>query len=261
MNNDESSQTNISKFTGVFGLIEKLWDITWSLRVFIIVLYVDIVLMLHNRVGLMGWEETKLFFTQNPGYAIAWFSVLGLFVSILIPSIEFVFRRVCEKLFWNHIYGFHRGERRSGEALYSDVLEFATRSGDKVLLDSCKDHERNSELLAHKGSQIAWLTVATAILVAADIGIPFINYSDQSILYHFGQMVGWWGGGVVLLFYIGCWYVLCFAWQLMDSNPWILYPPMADEIVAKEKKQKHLQDELIQPPLRKYRIHQTDGKR
>lgn len=211
------------------GLLERVQERRWTLKLAAAVLYGDLVLVWRTGQGIIDWSASTDQLLANSGFLVVSVTVFGLLMSIGMPALAGIVKTLAMDVA-SHLPSWTDAEKRFRQPMGCvrpwEVRKHALETSDKLLLDLHAAHEskhtENDRAMAATG-QVAFSLLLLGILDT----FPFLlglqgNTLLQSISSSFGS-TGDVGLLVGLLFTLG---TLKWAW-LSDHEPgWIYHPPL-----------------------------------
>lgn len=223
-----------------FGLIDKAWEWNWPLRVASIVMFLDLALILRGGHGLLAWSKADDGLLQNMGFLAVAVAVFGLLAAILVPLAATVSEQILSAMLGgvladSRAKNGQRYERPRGCVLAPRLHELALRENSEFLLKLFEEHERKVTVGHKLRAQLGNLVFGVLCLAMLDLAIPLIGSTDTSLMTAAMHGLGSAGQGLAAMGALGCVVMLKYAWFPDMNLDWVYYPPLADEIDAKEQ--------------------------
>lgn len=237
---NSTSDSNNPSVTSAVGLIERIWEATWALRIISVVLFLDLASGLRSGHNLLEWSATSEPLWQSLGFLAVALAIFGLFAAILIPTLTNVLRQLLELLAsilpkWLSPSDEARYRRPSGCVWPSVLHEQALREGSDFMLARYYDHVLQNKQILRSMEQIGDLTFGTVLLAVLDGLSPKIGWATTSLIHLGMEWMGVWGAFIAVLLFFGALTIVRQAWFLECDKVWVYFPPLADKLDAAER--------------------------
>ena len=246
MDQNENTPTKQS-LTSVLAIIEKVHELRWTLHLAMMVLFADLVLVWRGERGIIHWSTSADQLLAHAGLLITGVLAFGILMSFVMPLAFWLF----QQLGWilNPYLSWMQTERdyqpSDGNVRPTDILDYALRKGDKLLLDIYEAHERKQ--IARFSDELAVCQMMFSFLMLAllDYYLPgWIGIQGTTVLQALA-LLGKFGENVLIIgFLLAFAAVVNFAWLTEYSQGWIYYPPLYKEIEEQRRKERKLYEEM-----------------
>ena len=228
------------------GLIEKAWEWKWAVRLAYLVLFLDIALLLRKLPGVLEMSISLERVWANFGYLLTAACSFGLIVSFGIPALAIALREILSLIGSAIPYSLfdiraERYERPDGCVSLHQLHKHALRQNSEFLMKLYEKRSAEIEEAREQREQIGMLFFGMTLLCILDWSLGTNDSTGslvQVFLAHTNDNVGIAAVLAVLALLRWAWFP---AWKIN----WAYYPPLHDELVAKERAEKDAQEKLL----------------
>jgi len=235
----ETSEPLKSNPSGSLALIDRAWDSIWALRVYCVVVFIDLALLKRTERGLLDWPGPGESVWQLAGYALTSIAVFGVLMSIGFPLLGGIFAWLSNLIPQERgPYDFISSEhRRPGQVRARELKEAALREENTFALARYEEAVRRREEDQRWDQQLGNLVLATLALSIVDGFYPFLYGSHGSSLVKamFDFLGEPMSGIVLLLAVIASGQILRAAWFPERETVWIDYPQLSERLSQEER--------------------------
>lgn len=212
---------------GKFDLIDKVWQWRWSLRLTILVLYVDSIFLLRDGTGILesSLSPTDLF--DDLGFFLVALALFGISVSLIVPAASYLMASLLcflptqdAKKYFDRPYGAVRASKFRDIAL--------ERKCDFMMREYIR-HQNERKAITHTLSEVGQLTTGVLMLALFDMALPEFGFGESSIILNIFSLLGPAAHFLSFLVISCIAVVLKIAW-LPEYDDWIHYPSLAKEL-------------------------------
>lgn len=238
METDKTSTTIQTALTG-FTIFEKVSELRWVLQFAIFLLFADLAMLGKTGRGIIEWSASTEQLLSNAGTLAVSLLMFGLFVSIILPVLIELVRRLTITLV---IYGtpqFLRRERvytrEVGYVRPYELHERALKENSSFLLGIYREHREENEKSRVARLETGGLIFTVLLLAISDFMPHALGMHGMSLIQETGVKLGEQGG--VILFYaaLASFASLMWTWFTGWGEGWIYYPPLYEEIMDKKR--------------------------
>ncbi|MGQ0697505.1 MAG: hypothetical protein ACT4PZ_04610 [Panacagrimonas sp.] len=237
----EGVENGTSALEKGLGVLERAWEIQWALRALCLVLFVDAVMLVRNKHGLLQWSTNDMALLSDLGLIAVLVAAFSFTVAIVAPFIVIVLRPL-GAMVWGWMPAFLRSsddrpfQRPLGRVPACAFRDLALHQNSDFLLRIYEAEQkiRLSDRLTRE--RIGQLMAATLLAALADWLFARSISGGIGLVGAFVDVLGAWAPEVIgaMLLYVGA--ALKWAW-FPEVQPELIYdPPLDQELREKERK-------------------------
>lgn len=244
MNNEKDGAAESLKPSpgGALALIDRAWDTLWALRVYCVVVFVDLALLVRTGRGLLNWPGSGDSAWQLTGYAMASAAVFGIVMSIGFPLLGSALTWLLNLIPWERWthYPATSKHRRLGQVRAHELKEAALRDENTFALARYEEEVCRREESRRWDLQLGNLVFAALLLSIADGLHPISGNPSGSLVKAIFDFLGE-NGAIVASFVvvIASLAILKAAWFPERRTVWIDYPHLHERLNQEEREREH----------------------
>jgi len=250
---DSSGDTKSVGATGL-GLIEKIWEAEWALRLVFGLLMLDLGLVIwggEDAKGVLAWSADISMIGKNLGVVVTAVAVSSFFAALVIPILSACTGRLMQ--FVSHglakVFGAPEPatySRPLGTVPAYELRRHALQEGSIFILTLYEEaQDRRQKWEAHL-SHFSLLVFSDLVLAVIDGAWPLFKTGSSTLVWTgldtFGTPGYVFAGAVVL----GAFAILKSQWLPRDTPFVIFYPPLDDGLREREEAERTRNARLLE---------------
>jgi hypothetical protein len=221
------------------GVLERVWDAHWALRLACAILFLDMAMMLRVGRGLRQWTVEDKALLSDVGWVAPLIVAFSFTVAIVIPLVLIVLRQVSALVLeWFLPFLTKSSELRYRRPLgyvpAGEFYNFALCGKDDFLFRMYEAHERKKKTEQQARERAGELTAATLLAVLTNWLLAQWTPGSIGLIGAIADALADWASvvAVAALLYSGS--VLKWAW-FSDASPNLIYYPSLDQSLRDRK--------------------------
>jgi hypothetical protein len=235
----ETSSDSKSVSAG-FGIIEKIWEAEWALRLVFGLLLLDLALAITTGHSVLTLSATMDVLTKNLGVALTALAASSFFAALVLPALAVYARRATTKVAYLLARTFSSKDlpiyqRRLGCVPAYELRNLALAENSAFLLklyDEACDRRAKNESRVHS---VGLLVFSDLFLAAADITCPLAAPGSSTLLSEALSASGTAGLACLAALVVGACAILRTWWFPPFAPAVIYYPPLDAVLRAREE--------------------------
>lgn len=219
--------------SSAFAFIDRAWDSAWALRLYCLIVFIDLALLSRTGKGLLDLHVIGDSLWQLVGYGLASLAVFGVCMSIVFPTISWVLAALLQFVPWEKLTDFDStrgsGAPQKGDVMLRDLREFAMREKDEFALARYEEQIKIREEIFLWDQQLGRLVFSALVLSIID-GFQLLpgTFGTSLLKSLFDSLGDPWAGMIVVPAAFASLNLLWAAWFNVANSPWVYYPLLAD---------------------------------